>query len=77
MGEFYEQTERLKNSVSEIADSIGTITKAIDESAEDIAGVAGNAGNLANDMEDITERMGINQEVVEGLAKETAVFDNL
>lgn len=77
MDAFYGQTERLKNSMSDIADSIGTITKAIDEGASRITGVAGNARNLADDMEDITKRMGINQEVVEGLEKETAVFDNL
>ncbi len=77
MDEFYEHTERLKHSMSGIADSIGTITKAIDEGANGIAGVAGNTRNLAGDMEDITCRMGVNQEVVKGLEKETRVFDNL
>ena len=77
MDEFHERTERLKNSMSGIADSIATITKAIDEGANGISGVAGNTRNLADDMEDITQRMGINQEVVEGLEKETVVFDNL
>ncbi|MCI8660845.1 MAG: methyl-accepting chemotaxis protein [Lachnospiraceae bacterium] len=77
MDEFYDRTERLKHSMSGIADSIGTITKAIDEGANGIAGVAGNTRNLAGDMEDITYRMGVNQEVVEGLEKETCVFDNL
>ena len=77
MDDFYEQTERLKNSMSGIADSIRTITKAVDEGAGGIAGVAGNTRSLAHDMEDITKRMGINQEVVEELEKETVVFDNL
>lgn len=77
MDEFYERTERLKNSMSGIADSIGTITKAIDEGADGIAGVAGNTRGLAEDMEDIAHRMGVNLEVVEGLEKETKVFDNL
>ncbi|MDE6184065.1 MAG: methyl-accepting chemotaxis protein, partial [Lachnospiraceae bacterium] len=77
MDEFYDRTERLKNSMSGIADSISTITKAIDEGASGIAGVAGNTKNLANDMEDITQRMGINLEVIEELEKETIVFDNL
>ncbi len=77
MDDFYEQTERLKNSMSGIADSIRTITKAVDEGAGGIAGVAGNTRSLADDMEDITKRMGINQEVVEELEKETVVFDNL
>lgn len=77
MDDFYDQTERLKNSMSGIADSIRTITKAVDEGAGGITGVAGNTRSLADDMEDITKRMGINQEVVEELEKETIVFDNL
>ncbi|MCI8936962.1 MAG: methyl-accepting chemotaxis protein [Lachnospiraceae bacterium] len=77
MDEFHEQTEHLKNSMSEIADSIGTITKAIDEGASGIAGVANNTQNLAHDMEDITKRMGTNLEVIKELEKETVVFDNL
>ncbi len=77
MDEFHERTEHLKYSMSGIADSIGTITKAIDEGANGIAGVAGNTRNLANAMEDITQRMGVNQEVVAQMEKETVVFDNL
>ncbi len=77
MDGFYERTERLKNSMSGIADSIGTITKAIDEGVGGITGVAGNTRDLAEDMEDIARRMGTNKEVVEGLEKETVVFNNL
>lgn len=77
MDDFHGQTQRLKDSMSGIADSIGTINKAIDESASGISGMAGNTRNLAADMEDITRRMGVNQDVVAGLEKETAVFDNL
>lgn len=77
MDEFQTQTESLKNSMSEIADSIGTITNAIDEGAGGIAGVADNTKSLVGEMEDITERMGTNQEVVKELEKETMVFDNL
>ena len=77
MDGFYERTEHLKNSMSGIADSIGTITKAIDDGADGIAGVAGNTRSLAEDMEDITRQMGTNKEVVEGLEKETIVFNNL
>ena len=77
MDGFNRQTRHLKNSMSDIADSISTITKAIDEGAAGITSVAGNASNLASDIEDITQRMKTNQEVVEGLEKETVVFDNL
>ena len=77
MDDFHGQTQRLKDSMSGIADSIGTIDEAIDESASGIAGMAGNTRSLAADMEDITRRMGVNQDVVAELEKETAVFDNL
>ncbi|MCI8281260.1 MAG: methyl-accepting chemotaxis protein [Lachnospiraceae bacterium] len=77
MDEFQERTEHLKRSMSEIADSIATITQVIDEGANGISRVADNTRSLANDMEDITHRMGANQEVVEGLEKETVVFENL
>lgn len=77
MNGFHEQTGHLENSMAEIADAINTITKAVDKGAEGIAGVAGNTRSLAGDMEDITRRMGVNKEVVEGLEKETAVFGNL
>ena len=42
-------------AMSGIADSISTITKAIDEGAAGITSVAGNASNLASDIEDITQ----------------------
>lgn len=77
MDEFYQQTERLKQSMSEIADSIRIITNVIDEGANGITGVAGNTKSLADDMEEITQRMDTSLEVVEELEKETAVFDHL
>lgn len=77
MDEFHERTERLKNAMSGIADSISTITKAIDDGTGGIAGVAHNSQSLASDMEEITQRMGINQDVVTELEKETIAFENL
>ena len=77
MDEFHDRTERLKHSMSGIADSIGTITKAMDEGADGVAGMAGNTRSLVSDMEDITRRMGTNQEVVNGLEQETVAFNNL
>ena len=71
------QTQNLNHSISGIADSIGTINKAIDESASGIAGMAGSTRSLAADMEDITRRMGVNQEIVAEFERETVVFDNL
>lgn len=77
MAEFHEWTSRLKHSMAGIADSINTITAAVNEGASGISGVAGNTRQLAGDMEDITQRMGVNQKVVKELEKETMVFDNL
>lgn len=77
MDEFHERTERLKNSMSGIADSIDTITKAIDDGASGISGMADSTRSLASDMENITEQMGANQEVVARLDKETVAFDHL
>ena len=37
----------------------------------------GLSRDLASNMEDITERMGVNQKIVGELKKETTVFDNL
>ena len=71
------RSESLRNSMFGIAESIGTITKAIDEGANGVTGVSSSTKSLADDMEDITKRMGVNQEVVGELEKETAVFDNL
>ena len=63
--------------MSGIADSIGTITKVIDDGSNGISNVAGNTKNLADDIDDIAQRMRTNKEVVEGLEKETVVFNNL
>ena len=74
---FNSRTERLRNSMTEIADSIGSITKAIDESASGITGVAGNAQILVDDMADITGRMDTHREIVEDLKKQMDVFKDL
>ena len=77
MDEFHERTQRLNQSMAGIADSIGTITRAVGEGASGIAGMADSTKNLAADMEDITQHMGANQEVVAGLEEKTVMFDNL
>ena len=77
MDAFQDRTQCLRQSMSGIADSISTITKAVNDSAEGISGVAGNTRSLAGDMEDITQRMGVNQEIVAEFERETVVFDNL
>ena len=62
---FNSRTDRLRHSMIEIADSIESITKAIDGGAVEITGVADSTKSLVEDMADITGRMDTNQEIVE------------
>lgn len=71
---FNSRTDRLRNSMVEIADSIDSISKAIDEGADGINGVAGSTKSLVADMSDITGRMDTNREIVDELKKQMEVF---
>ncbi len=71
---FNSRTDRLRNSMIEIADSIESITKAIDDGASGITGVADSTKSLVGDMADITGRMDTNREIVEELKKQMEVF---
>ncbi len=71
---FNNRTDRLRNSMVEIADSIESITKAIDDGAAGITGVADSTKSLVGDMADITGRMDTNREIVEELKKQMEVF---
>lgn len=71
---FNSRTDRLRNSMIEIADSIESITKAIDGGAVGISGVAESTMSLVEDMADITGRMDTNQEIVEELKKQMEVL---
>lgn len=73
---FNSRTDRLRNSMTEIADSIESITKAIDDGASGITGVADSTKSLAGNMADITGRMDTNREIVEDLKKQMEVFSN-
>jgi methyl-accepting chemotaxis protein len=77
MDEFNDKTMRLQNSMTVIADSIGSITKAMDDSAAGISRVAGSTQHLVSDMADITGKMDVNQEVAGELSRETVSFANL
>ncbi len=74
---FNSRTDRLQNSMAEIADSMESITKAIDDGAARISGVAGSTRSLVEDMADITSRMDVNREIVEELKKQMEVFADL
>lgn len=74
MTEFTEKTDALKNAMNEIADSIGTITEAIEEGAKGVNGAAESTQVLVVDMEKISNRMDENQTIAQALQKETDVF---
>ncbi len=71
---FNDRTDRLRNSMTEIADSIESITKAIDDGASGISGVADSTKSLVEDMADITDRMDTNRGIVDELKKQMEVF---
>lgn len=74
MNEFTEKTDALKNEVDSIADSISSITHAIEEGAKGVNGVAQSTQTLVADMDNINERMNENREIASALQKETDVF---
>lgn len=74
MNEFTEKTDALKNEVDSIADSISSITHAIEEGAKSVNGAAQSTQTLVADMDNINERMNENREIASALQKETDVF---
>lgn len=77
MDAFYERTERLRGTMEEIAGSIGSISKAMEEGAAGITGAADSTRKMEKDMTDITEKMDINQEIVAELKKQMEMFVDL
>lgn len=77
MDKFNSRTDHLKDSVTEIAGSIDSITSTISQSAAGITGVADSTRDLVGDMADITSRMDINQDIVRELQKQTDVLADL
>ena len=73
---FNSRTDRLRNSMTEIAGSIESITRAIDDGAAGITGVAGSTKSLVENMGDITGRMDTNREIVEELKRQIEVFSD-
>lgn len=76
MNEFTEKTDALKRAMDEIANSISTITDAIEEGAKGVNGAAESTQLLVVDMEKISKRMDQNQKIAAALQKETDVFTN-
>ena len=77
MKEFEQKTEDLKRGAVEIADSINSITNAIEEGVKGVNGVAESTQLLVTDMEKITKRMEENKQISSELQNETAIFTKI
>lgn len=77
MGEFTVKTDRLRDTMEEIAGSINTIAHAIDEGANGVASAAESTQELVGDIESISNHMDDNQAIASNLKQETEVFVKL
>ena len=77
MQEFDVKTDTLKISVAEIADSIHTISVAIDEGVSGVSGTAENMQVLVADMDNINVQMSENKGIATKLKHETEIFTKL
>lgn len=74
MNEFNSKTASLRQSMSEIAESINTITSAIEEGVKGVTGAADNTQALVEDINNISVKMDENQQIAGELEKGVAVF---
>ena len=77
MNEFAGKTGNLRESISEIANSLDTISQALNDGVEGVNGVANSTQVLVGDMDTIVKRMDENQKISEDLSQETSVFVKL
>ena len=71
------KTDSLEIAVAEIADSIHTISIAIDEGVTGVSGTAENMQVLVTDMDSINTQMGENKGIASKLKHETEIFTKL
>ena len=74
MNDFSQKTDSLKDVVSEIAESITTISSAIDEGVKGVSGAADSTQSLVSDMDNISTKMDENTRIANDLQNETSVF---
>lgn len=77
MDDFNNKTGELSVVIGDIADSINAISMAIDEGVNGISGVAESTQVLVSDMDNISSRMNVNQEIAGELKQETTIFVKL
>lgn len=77
MADFGAKTDSLQNSMDEIANSVNTISHAIEEGVSGVVSAADSTQVLVSDMDKISKKMDENFAIAEGLKKETSVFTKL
>ena len=77
MADFEAKTDSLQNSMDEIANSVNTISHAIEEGVSGVVSAADSTQVLVSDMDKISKTMDENFAIAEGLKKETSVFTKL
>lgn len=77
MADFEAKTDSLQNSMDEIANSVNTISHAIEEGVSVVVSAADSTQVLVSDMDKISKKMDENFAIAEGLKKETSVFTKL
>lgn len=77
MADFEAKTDSLQNSMDEIANSVNTISHAIEEGVSGVVSAADSTQVLVSDMDKISKKMDENYAIAEGLKKETSVFTKL
>ena len=77
IADFEAKTDSLQNSMDEIANSVNTISHAIEEGVSGVVSAADSTQVLVSDMDKISKKMDENFAIAEGLKKETSVFTKL
>lgn len=77
MTDFSNKTEGFKETFDEIAQSISSITTAIDEGVQGVSSAAESTQGLVNDLDNISRRMDENQRIAGELDEETAIFTKI
>ncbi|WP_029323370.1 methyl-accepting chemotaxis protein [Butyrivibrio sp. AE3004] len=74
MADFSDKTEGFKDTFNDIAESISSITTAIDDGVRGVSSTAMSTQTLVSDMDNIARRMDENQRIAGVLNDETAIF---
>lgn len=77
MEEFKERADSLQQSMNTIADSVNTISHAIEEGVSGVVSTADSTQVLVSDMDRISRKMDENFAIADGLRKETSIFTKL